>query len=416
MLSEIVRSAIAAIWLSYDPDTMQRGFDILRDASAAGDADAMCFLGRCYLGEQYVWSGGGFPENDRQGLGLIAESVKRGSSAGLLCAMRCGVDIKNAPITPLDAFNDIKVQADAGDFFCAYIIANAYFWGDILEIYPDVAKDLLDRYGSNGLEEAYNRMAYPLAVPYYEQSFESGLSSGFGNYMRICETRYADIDQNKVFAFLKRLAQAGSPVCCADYGVHLEYQHNDAEGAFRYTKMAYDAGDKRSAYRLAGLYGRGYGVERDLDKAFELYKEAADAGNTRAYFFMANYYFEGRGSVAVDYREAMRWLRRAYNVDGDWRAAAVMGVLYQGGLGVAADDATAFRYLRQAEAHIDDLWYPASGRILNALGVAYAYGRGVGQNIPLGAKYLDMAIENDSEEAREHRKHFKKTIFGWRQK
>ena len=127
MISEIVRSAIAAIWLSYDPDTMRRGFDILRDASAAGDADAMCFTGRCYLGEQYVWSGGGFPENDRRGLGLIAESVKRGSSAGLLCAMRCGVDIKNAPITPLDAFNDIKVQADAGDFFCAYIIANAYF-------------------------------------------------------------------------------------------------------------------------------------------------------------------------------------------------------------------------------------------------------------------------------------------------
>ncbi len=45
MISEIVRSAIAAIWLSYDPDTMRRGFDILRDASAAGDADAMCFHG-----------------------------------------------------------------------------------------------------------------------------------------------------------------------------------------------------------------------------------------------------------------------------------------------------------------------------------------------------------------------------------
>ena len=54
--------------------------------------------------------------------------------------------------------------------------------------------------------------------------------------------------------------------------------------------------------------------------------------------------------------------------------------------------------------------------VLTALGVAYAYGRGVEQDIKYGVEYLDQAVEYGSEEAREHRSHFRKTIFGWRQK
>lgn len=40
----------------------QEGFQLLTDASAAGDGDAICILARCLSGPQYVWKGFGFPE------------------------------------------------------------------------------------------------------------------------------------------------------------------------------------------------------------------------------------------------------------------------------------------------------------------------------------------------------------------
>jgi len=209
-ISDIVKSAVDAIWLSYDPETMQRGFEVLEQAAADGDADALCFMGRCFLGEQYVWSGGGFPENETRGENLIAESVEKGSTAGVLCAMRAGIEIENPPVSLQEAFESIKAQADEGDVFCAYMTANAYFWGDILEIYPKVAEELSSKYSRKEFEEGYNAMAYPLAVPYYEKSFEGGLSSGFGNYRSIYRSGLTDVNEQRVEKYLKRLALAGS--------------------------------------------------------------------------------------------------------------------------------------------------------------------------------------------------------------
>ncbi len=417
-ISDIVKSAVDAIWLSYDAETMQRGFEVLEQAAAEGDADALCFMGRCFLGEQYVWSGGGFPENERRGEALITESVRKGSAAGLLCAMRTGISIDDAPITSKEAFESIKAQADEGDVFCAYMTANAYFWGDILEIYPEVAERLSKENKRDEFEEAYNSMAYPLAVPYYEKSFEGGLSSGFGNYRSIFSSGLTSVDADRLERYLKRLALGGSPVCCAEYGKYLEDKYDDAENSFRFYKMAYDKGDVLSAYNLAVCYSRGYGVESNLDEAFKLYKEAAEAGYENAYFQLGNFYFEGRGNVEKDYRQAMRWLRKAYESNADWRASAEMGVMYQNGWGVMQDDKTAFRYLSRLEneGKIDSLWEPLDAVVLTALGVAYAYGRGVEQDIKYGVEYLDQAVEYGSEEAREHRSHFRKTIFGWRQK
>ena len=95
-----------------------------------------------------------------------------------------------------------------------------------------------------------------------------------------------------------------------------------------------------------------------------------------------------------------------------------MGVMYQNGWGVEQDSNTAFRYLRRLEDEdlLDELWEPLDTLVFTALGVAYAYGRGTGQNIERGVIYLDKAIEYGSEEAREHRRHFKKGFFGWKQK
>ena len=88
--SEKVAEAIALIWKSYDKTAMRRGYDLLTEAARTGDADAPCFLGRCHLGEEYVWSGGGFVRDERLASRYIAESVVRGSASGVLCALRTG--------------------------------------------------------------------------------------------------------------------------------------------------------------------------------------------------------------------------------------------------------------------------------------------------------------------------------------
>ncbi|WP_292268438.1 SEL1-like repeat protein [Butyricimonas sp.] len=61
---------------------------------------------------------------------------------------------------------------------------------------------------------------------------------------------------------------------------------------------------------------------------------------------------------------------------------------------------------------LDDVWEPLDAMVLNALGVAYGFGRGTEQNIPLAIEYFDRAIEYDSEEAKKNKTRFKKTIFG----
>lgn len=56
-------------------------------------------------------------------------------------------------------------------------------------------------------------------------------------------------------------------------------------------------------------------------------------------------------------------------------------------------------------------------QVLNALGVAYAFGRGTKKRIAHGIGYFDRAIEYGSEEAARNRARFEKSFFGlggWR--
>ena len=52
--NEKVAVAIDKIWRSYNKEQMWEGYELLRQASNEGDADACCYLGRCHLGEEFV--------------------------------------------------------------------------------------------------------------------------------------------------------------------------------------------------------------------------------------------------------------------------------------------------------------------------------------------------------------------------
>ncbi len=414
--NEKVAVAIDKIWRSYNKEQMWEGYELLRQVSNEGDADACCYLGRCHLGEEFVWCGGGFPVDEELASRLIKESVRRGSADGVLCALRSG-DLslavqKTMPFVSLeDAFNAVMLQAQEGDAFSLYMIGNAMFYGDYLVICGDKESNKYD-----SLEE-YNAFAYPIAADYYEKSFDHGLAVAFGNYRTIYEAGFADIDDEIYEAYLKQLADTGDPLTCNDYGKWLEDEYDDAESAFHYYLMAVERGDFQSAYNVATCYGRGYGVDEDLGKAFENYMLAAEAGHAKAQFQIGNFYFEGRGNVVQDYAKAVVWLNKAYhNMDEEdsWQPAAELAVCYQNGWGTFQDDDIAFRFLSEIEENgvLEEVWEPLDAMVLNALGVAYGFGRGTEQNISQAIEYFDLAIEYDSEDAKRNRACFKKTIFG----
>ena len=86
-----VAKAIQKIWLSHSPRQMREGYEMLRKASEAGDADAMCYFARCHLGESYVWSGAGFPVDPDLASELISDAVGLVRATAVLCALLSGL-------------------------------------------------------------------------------------------------------------------------------------------------------------------------------------------------------------------------------------------------------------------------------------------------------------------------------------
>lgn len=54
------------------------------------------------------------------------------------------------------------------------------------------------------------------------------------------------------------------------------------------------------------------------------------------------------------------------------------------------------------EDNLDELWDPIKGMVVNAMGVAYAYGRGVGQDMEAGVRYFELAAGYGCKLANEH--------------
>ena len=113
-----------------------------------------------------------------------------------------------------------------------------------------------------------------------------------------------------------------------------------------------------------------------------------------------------------DYAKAAEWFEKAYNNPKggrEIRSAAYLGICYQDGLGVVQDDDVAFQYLAEAEEEMDELWDPIAGMVVNALGVAYAYGRGTERDIDEGLRYFKRAASMGCEVAKEHIEYLRNT-------
>ena len=112
-------------------------------------------------------------------------------------------------------------------------------------------------------------------------------------------------------------------------------------------------------------------------------KVRSSAGDKAATRQLADMYFAGRGGVAQDFTEAIRWYEQLAK-QGDARAQASVGLMYARGYGVPKNLEMARHWWSFAAAQNDP------GAQYN-LGVLYATGQGVPLDYKQAAHWLDRA-------------------------
>ncbi|AHB49780.1 hypothetical protein W911_00120 [Hyphomicrobium nitrativorans NL23] len=111
--------------------------------------------------------------------------------------------------------------------------------------------------------------------------------------------------------------------------------------AARWYQLSAAKGFAQSQYRLGTLYERGLGVKKDLARARVWYGRAAEQGNVKAMHNLA--VIVAGDQNAPDYKTAMHWFSEAAE-HGLADSQFNLGVLYENGLGVAADRVAAYTW------------------------------------------------------------------------
>lgn len=254
-----------------------------------------------------------------------------------------------------------KIDADAAIAACAEAVKAA----------PDDARRQAQ------LGRAYDKAnRTPEAIATYEAAIADGSLTALVSLGAIYEGGYGvPVDGAKALGYYQQAADAGLPMGIATLGSLYEQGigvPQDYARAAQLYKKAADAGSGYGAAALGYLTEMGRGVPADEVEAARLYKIGADAGEDFALRNMGLMHREGRGGLAKDPVESLRYLRLAAD-RGMALAYLDISMAYRDGNGVAKDVTEAERYLHlaltegnaglQADAKNDLAWLYATQNI-----------------------------------------------------
>ena len=406
--SDTVEQALRDIYYQMWTGRGQEAMRNLEQASAAGDGDASCLLARCYCGDQYVWDGHHFPEDDLKATKLLHKSVEQGSAIGVLVALRSRELtpelMQKMPFASLqEAFDEVLAKAQAGEPFCQYTIGNSYFWWDFISIQ---GKDKND-FASQEELRSYLRENIVKCEDWFWKAFRGGVFWGGNNLKHYYQNGDEDLvlPQPEKAQDINRIgAEYGYPNYQYNYGAQLR-QEKQYDEAFRWLKKALEGGEVNVCYYLGVAYELGQGVETDAAKAAEYYKkglEEAQFHRIGCSNRLGALYYDGKG-VPQDYAKAFQLLKWAYDQDttNNW-GAYYLGSCYAHGYGTQQDYALARKFLEMVDWQSKNAFY--------LLGYLYARGLGGPEDIQKGVVLLQKA--GDHSQAQEELKHYKKTFFG----
>lgn len=402
-LSKEVKQALQDIYYNERTGRGKEAFALLEKASAAGDGDATCILARCLCGEQYVWAGHRFPEDDERATKLLHKSVEQGSALGVLVALRSGelkpsLEKSMSFASLQEAFDEALALAEGGDAFCQYVIANSYFWWDFLRI----QNKNKNSFATPGGYKAYLKENISKCEDWFWKALRGGMYFAANNLKHYYTKGDEDIiapQPEKAKVLRKISAEAGHPFHQSLYADDLE-EAGRKEEAFHWFRLAAEGGNPGAWSDVGRFYFDGIATEKDEVYAVQCFEKDIPYGNICAHNMLGKAYFFGRG-VEQDYDKAFSLLSFSYQKGSKW------GVYYLGkccfdGLGTPQDYGKARTYLEQVNWNNDNVRY--------MLGFIYGRGLGVEQDIPKAVDYLRKA--GNHQEAKKELRNYKKTLFG----
>ncbi len=406
--SDVVDKAIEDLYYCCDNDKAKAAADALLSAAKDGDGDACYFLSRCFSGSCYSWEYHPFEENEAAAYAMLHQAISLGSAAAVLGALRMDMlTPKLREIMPFDslgeAWEEILEKAEKGCAFCQYMIGNTYYFLDIIEIEEHKESDFANKKAWN----AWKRLQMEQSIPWFEKSFSGGMILAGRNYCHYYQYGRGDYilpEPEKAVPIMRQGAERGYPEWMYAYANHLAYTDDNFKDALPWAQKAAEAGHLWGWHIVGDIYWDGKTVERNLPYSIECYEKTASYGNdSYACRQLGRLYFHGWGTE-TDYARAVQWL------EGDEEPQYVkydlLGICYLLGYGCRQDLAKGKAFLERSE----DSPYKSYG-----LGMMYAEGLGVWENIEKGVEYLKKA--GNYGPAVEALKHYKKSLFGvWRRK
>ena len=123
----------------------------------------------------------------------------------------------------------------------------------------------------------------------------------------------------KVLKKTKKDAENGDTTAMYEFGLMYEHGENglkvDNEEAYKWYKMAADAGDVVGTAALGECLLNGWGVKKNLSEGLIMVVSAAKDGSDYACFLLGETYFHGRCGVEVNYASAKYWLEKALSAE-----------------------------------------------------------------------------------------------------
>lgn len=144
---------------------------------------------------------------------------------------------------------------------------------------------------------------------------------------------------------LRTAAESGDPRAAFEVGMRFAEGRGvpaDAKQAAEWYRRAADKGQIPAIYRLAAAYEKGLGIERNSDEAKRLYQSAAEKGNVRAMHNLAVLHANGRDMAA-----ALPWFQKAADL-GLKDSQFNLGIIYALGSGVKQDLAVSYKWFALA--------------------------------------------------------------------
>ena len=401
-LDKRVEYAIDQLWVNPWNGDGKKAKDMLEEAANEGNGDAYFFLGRCYLGECYVNPRFGFEENIDLGMEYFNKSIELGSAIGMFGAQRLGGfeprggSYVHSPYTSLkEIWDEVNNLAENGQVFCQYMIGNAYYYGDCLEMlgYDDdqVALPLIQSFQKKAIEM-------------FEKCVDKGFAMAAVNLIDILTSgEYGmPIDQKRADEVKKRGAELHNPFCECQLARTLE--DTNIEQALELYQRSITHGGDDAYYYLGELYLWGTKLPKDLLKAKHYYEKGLEANShvIGCKNGLGKMYFDGVDGIEQDYNKAFGFFKET-RPENKW-CSDMLGTCYLKGLG------TSVNYEAAKE---EFLVYPDEELSAIGLGEIYCYGLGVKQNIRTGMEYLNKFPNHPR--VKEIKSHFKRGLFGWKQ-